>query len=519
MRAALKGIEVIALASGGSATLENLVVHLRRKAGKAPPDILYLVAHGKVDPGGKPMLFLEGDQCQVDRVPGEEFVRRLSELAEPPRLVVLASCQSAGNPDAAESSDQGLLAALGPRLADAGITAVVAMQGNVTMKTVEQFMPVFFSQLQEHGQIDRAMAVARGAVFRSRPLDWWVPALFMRLKSGRIWQLYVPGFDQGGLKQWPALTRAITRNKCTPIIGPGVYDSLLGSRRDLARRWAEAEGFPFAPESMEDMPQVAQYLAVEQDRFYLQTELETHLRTELWEAFGAKLDPMLQGASLDALIKEAGRAAEPGDDSPYRVLARLPLSIFITANPGDLLGEALRAVGKDPQVEICRWNEVLDDLPSVFDNTQEHYEPSIERPLVYHLFGRISEEDSVVLTEDDYIRWLIGVTANKESIPVVLRDALAETGLLFLGFGIDDWDFRMLLRYIMSYQGRAASNKHSNIAAQISLQGGRAVSPERAQSYLEDYFQGQKINIFWGSADDFARELARQPELAQYFAA
>ena len=47
------------------------------------------------------------------------------------------------------------------------------------------------------------MAVARGAV-RDRP-DWWMPVLFMRLKSGRIG--YKPGFgeEREGLQKWPAL--------------------------------------------------------------------------------------------------------------------------------------------------------------------------------------------------------------------------------------------------------------------------------------------------------------------------
>ena len=79
------------------------------------------------------------------------------------------------------------------------------MQGNVTMQTVDQFMPVFFQELQRDGQLDRAIAVARGAV-RERP-DWWMPVLYMRLKSGRIW--YAPGFaeEQRGAGEMASLAR------------------------------------------------------------------------------------------------------------------------------------------------------------------------------------------------------------------------------------------------------------------------------------------------------------------------
>ena len=144
--------------------------------------------------------------------------------------------------------------------------AVIAMQGNVTMKTAAAFMPVFFQELRRDGLVDRAMAVARGAV-RDRP-DWWMPVLFMRLKSGRIG--YKPGFgdEARGLRKWPALLRNIQAGRCTPILGPGLTEWLLGSRREIAARWAETFGYPMDPDSQESLPQVAQYLAVDQDVFH-----------------------------------------------------------------------------------------------------------------------------------------------------------------------------------------------------------------------------------------------------------
>jgi hypothetical protein len=72
-----------------------------------------------------------------------------------------------------------------------GIAAVLAMQGNVSMRTVTTLTPIFFEELRRDGRVDRAMAVARSAI-RERP-DWWVPALFVRLRSGRIW--HPTGFE------------------------------------------------------------------------------------------------------------------------------------------------------------------------------------------------------------------------------------------------------------------------------------------------------------------------------------
>jgi len=176
--------------SGSSqhATLNNLIIQLRENE----PDILYLVCHGRLV-NEEPWLWFEDEVGNVARVSGSELVIRLKELVERPRLIVLASCQSAGD---------GLgevLTALGPRLAEAGIPAVLAMQGKISMQTVAEFMPVFFRELSRDGQIDRALAVARGTVRQQR--DYWMPVLFTRLKSGRIW--YVPGFDVAPSKTKP----------------------------------------------------------------------------------------------------------------------------------------------------------------------------------------------------------------------------------------------------------------------------------------------------------------------------
>ena len=479
------------------ATLNNMVASLR----EVEYDILYLVCHGALVKD-EPWLWLEDDQGKVARTSGQELVTRLKELTQRPRLVVLASCQSAGK------SAGDALAALGPSLAEAGIPAVIAMQGNISMETVAEFMPVFFQELQRDGQIDRALAVARGAV-RHRP-DFWMPALFMRLKSGRIW--YVPGFsdDRQGFEKWPALLRSIRRGQCTPIIGPGFYESMFGSPRDIAQRWSEAYHYPMAPHERESLPQVAQYLTINQYKQAPYDELEEYLEAEIQEGYQEILPSELkQGrAPLDKLIEAVGaHQREQNALDPYNVLAQLPLPIYITTNPGNLMAASLAEAGKDPQVVLCPWNEYIEQVESIYDREPDYF-PTPERPLVYHLFGRISEPDSVVLTEDDYFDYLIGVTSNKDLIPSAVRRALADTALLFLGFQMDEWNFRVLFRSILSQQGGGRRDRYAHIAAQIEPEEGRILEPERARRYLEKYFaKGADISLFWGSADDFLNEL------------
>ncbi len=171
-RESLGDIPFRVVATHGDVTLTNIGEQLRQGC-----DILYLVAHGARREGGF-CLWLEDTEGNAQPVPVEDIVARFTELRQLPRLVVFAACQTA------HIDERGVLVALGPRLAEIGVPAVLAMQADVSIQSARQFMPVFFRELQRDGCIDRAVAVARG-VIRERS-DWWMPVLFMRLRDGRI---------------------------------------------------------------------------------------------------------------------------------------------------------------------------------------------------------------------------------------------------------------------------------------------------------------------------------------------
>ncbi len=496
--AGLDDLPTTTLAAPGEASLTTIISQLRDGY-----DIFYLVAHGAlVD--GEPWLFLDDGQGEIARVAGAELAARIADLPTPPRLVVLASCESAGD------TSQGALAALGPRLAVAGIPAVIAMQGPLSMQTNATFAPAFFQELRRDGRIDRALAAARQAVADRH--DWWAPVLFTRLRSGRIW--YEPGFEAEDFTKWPALVSSIARGRCTPILGPGLLDSLAGSTRDLARRLATKHNFPLAAFDRDDLPQVAQYIAVHQSDDLLRADLAAALR----ETVAQQLPEAERSApTIDELLANAGarrRSAYPHE--PHRVLAALPLPIYLSANPDRLLADALREAGKDPQVLLCPWNRhgELSQTPVE--------PPSAARPLVYHLFGRLDDPESLVLTEDDYFRYLIGVTRNEDLLPKVVGSALVNTALLFLGFRLEDWNFRVLFQSVMNLAGAELRRRYTHVAVQIDPQEETMLNPQAAREYLKNYFGAMaalnyqtNISIYWGSAEDFLAELAQQYARAQ----
>ena len=190
------------------------------------------------------------------------------------------------------------------------------------------------------------------------------------------------------------------------------------------------------------------------------------------------------------------------------MLAALPFPIYLTTNPDRLLVEALREAGKQPEVGLCPWSE-NGRLVRIHlrPGPKPDFRPSVDRPLVYYLFGRLEDPASLVLTEDDYFDYLIGLTRNNERIPAVVRRALVDSCLLFLGFRLDDWDFRVLFRSLMAQGGRQRSADYAHVAVQIDPEEGRNLDPEGARRFLQRYFEDADIRIYWGHVDDFAREL------------
>jgi len=345
--------------------------------------------------------------------------------------------------------------------------------------------------------------------------DAWMPVLFMCLRSGAIG--YTPGFtgDRPGFDRWPALVSSLSRKLCTPVLGPALSDCLAGDRRAIARSWAEKFGFPLDESSRDDLPQVAQYLANSQDSAAFPRDLlvET-IAAALPECFKG-IDPAAPFPEVEleqqiATFWRLHKANNP--DEPYWALAQLPIPVYINTNPDNLLETALIEADRTPVVEFCRWNPETQSLPSAID---ESYYPSVEKPLVYHLFGYLREPPSLVLSEDDYFDYLMWVNKPPQmppppwQLPTVVMKAWSSSSLMFLGFELYDWNFRLLLRSILNAERRAYHRAYPSVAGQINPGEGYQ-DPERARRYLEQFFIGMKMGIFWGSAQDFTRELRQR---------
>lgn len=473
-RAGLAGMKLVELVAPGEANLAAIEDALHKGV-----DLVYLVCHGAIV-RDEPVLFLEDAQGATDAVLGGRLVEIVQKLLVQPQLIVLASCQSAGDGAHRRSADGGALAGLGPKLAAAGVPAVVAMQGNITMTTAALFMPRLFTAFREHSSaIDLAVSIARSSVAH-RP-DWHIPVLFTRLRLGRPW---LPDSTQafGG---WGALLGDIEAGHCTPLLGFDLLERTIGSASALANDWAQQHHLPLGDLDRGELHRVAQYIADDQTPSFL--------RTLLSDRFQAA-------------------PSQPAGD-PHAILARLPFRTYIVATPDDLLLTALTEAGKSPQPRACNWRAQAPVNPSSRIARDARGQPPEGEPLVCHLFGRLTDESTApLLSEEDYFDFLLGFGAEetrRRQLPTEVMAALAGNGLLFLGFRLDDWSFRVLIHAIRRIAG-SVRNTYTNVAVQIDPVARGAIAPERIKYFIHQHLQDLVVKIFWGTADQFVAELDRQ---------
>lgn len=467
--AALKGIETTLLPH--PLTLKSLTEALQTS-----PDILYLVCHGMAGMADdiNPLLILANDQGLAAITAAKELTAEIARLDPPPRLVVLASCQSA-------APSETTLATL---LAAAGIPAVVAMQGNISMASIQEAMPRFFGELLKDGQIDRALSTARFEV-RDRH-DAWMPVLLLRLKSGRIW--YEPGFSAPNSTAdfWGDLCLQIHAGNALPIIGP---DLVVGASSEIALKLATEEGFPLSPADRNDLAKVAQYLAITKGIDYTRKTIQ------------------------QAILNQKSANFDP--------IAKLPLSAFINATAHGKILTTLKANDKQPLAILSKWRRTPTN-PSPVAPQIEASEFSVDRPLVYSIFGDCQVPDHWVLTEDDFFDFTVSASQYK-LIPPHVSSLFCTRSLLFLGFSLDSWIFRALFRMIMMQEGISLQQGKTHIGVQLDPEDARFTDPERARKYLINYFASTRrgsrgepqIDVYWGSSVDFLNqltdELAKRP--------
>lgn len=309
---------------------------------------------------------------------------------------------------------------------------------------------------------------------------------------------------------WRQLLFTIRHKQCTPFLGAGACAGVLPLGRDIAREWAKEYDYPFQDD--ENLARVAQFVAIE----------------------GGANTPKY-------MIVEKFQGKGPPDfnnpNEPHRVVADLRLPVYITTNYDDFMVKALERDFPKRRVlrEVCKWYLANRRQKQKTVNL----DPNPEEPVVFHLHGTLDDVNSMVLTEDDYLNFLVSTSELEgKLIPARIQDAFTSTSLLFMGYSLEDINFKVLFRKLASFLQINQSEHH--VAVQLAptvprarrdgepeeTSSGTEPEPnltdeeidklvqraEKQRSYLQKTFGLQKVKIYWATCEQFAEELRKQWE-------
>jgi hypothetical protein len=293
---------------------------------------------------------------------------------------------------------------------------------------------------------------------------------------------------------YPVIREALDRGAVIPFLGAGasmdarpIGEDWTGpEQRAFAPRGAElaawlAQQCSFPPEEPTELAKVAQYFEVVVGR----PGLEEHLRRIF--------DPSLDYGAV------------------HRHLASIEAPLLImTTNYDDMLERAFDDAKRpydlvihaiDPEsrefVHVRPWGTTSWSTPSSRDVQLD----TAQRTVIYKMHGSCSPGVyEYVISEDDYIDFLTRMSSGA-AIPDCFAEALKTRPFLFLGYGLGDWNFRVLLNRLKSYLDRPVRKQMTSWAIQAR------VSDLERRLWIE-----RRVELFELSVQDFTSILAAGPK-------
>lgn len=343
-------------------------------------------------------------------------------------------------------------------------------------------------------------------------------------------QAQQPGDEAGNL--WEELKPRILAREVLPIISNSVLDSLVfplnltdesghvqNPDEILAEILAEKLDYPFADRTR--LARVAQYASY--SGFDIGTAKSKYLSflKETLLLFAEMTDPQTveelrpqvdePGWTFTKLAAELDYPQAPeGKPNPLNLLARLPLPVYVTTSAYGFMERALEQEKRTPVTHVCFWNGQVPAEASHFYPSPS-FKPDPMTPVVYHLFGYEEAPSSLLLSEDDYLDFLKNIARDRTNterpiIPTYLRDHLANSSLIMMGYRLPEWDFRVLFRGVIPLY--IETQRYKSLAIQLEPQQQNGIADAaKAMKYLDAYFGKGNFAVVWQDVFGFVGEL------------
>jgi SIR2-like protein len=249
---------------------------------------------------------------------------------------------------------------------------------------------------------------------------------------------------------YPFILDKLNNSRVIPFLGAGAslggrqpgaiwekgIRNFLPTAGELAGHLADTTEFPSG--ESRDLTKVAQYYSVVGGRSALNEELHNIFNCD-YEV--TSLHTFLASVAAPLLIITTNY-----DDLIERALDERNRQLGNDARPYDVVIHTTEVGSGD---RLLWWpygaSEPREVNPNKMDIQLE------ERTVVYKMHGAVDRRkpsrDQYVITEDDYIDFLARMTKNK-AIPAIFAEPFQTRHFLFLGYGLGDWNLRVVLNRI-----------------------------------------------------------------------
>jgi hypothetical protein len=144
-----------------------------------------------------------------------------------------------------------------------------------------------------------------------------------------------------------------------------------------------------------------------------------------------------------ALVKAIEEAVLVGKkpSAVLRALARLPFPLVATTNYDNLFERALAAFGdKEPYVSVYDATEHA--------RAEDVDDPTPERPFLFKVHGDVKRPESIVVTDEDYIQFVLRMSepTGFGPIPETFLYRFRTWPTLFVGYSLLDYNLRLLFK-------------------------------------------------------------------------
>jgi len=156
--------------------------------------------------------------------------------------------------------------------------------------------------------------------------------------------------------------------------------------------------------------------------------------------------------NLMALLREVLPEADCQPSPLLHTLAELPFDLIVTTNYDCLLE---RAFGDKPYEPVVQRIAGFDEQEQ---NKLQEQLSNPRGPIIYKIHGSFSDKgplaglqasDRLILTEEDYIQFLTVVGREDMGVPALIREKMMGSTILFLGYSLQDWDFRTIYKALI----------------------------------------------------------------------